>query len=1444
MGSGYGSGAGDRHDLRVTVSDGERALDVSVEAADFHTVGELAERAAELIGRPNSEDLWCERRGAVLDPALTFAEAGVRWGDRLLVAGGVREPTRVGGAAQVELVISAGPRAGERWELGTGSYRVGRDPGADVYIDDPSISRHHLDLTVAKDGVTVIDAGSANGTAIDGEGLRPKAGHALGERDELELGRTLVRVSPLATRRDPGLPQRAGRLDFNRPPRVGRQPTALAQELPPPPSRGGKARLPLAAALLPLAAGVLLFLLLDSPVMLAIAGLSPLMAIGTFLSDRRGGKKSFAKATAEFRDRLAEAVAELDRALVAETAERRAELPDAPSLLGRVRDLEPSLWERRPADGDFLTLRVGVADLPARSRVSIGRGGDAELRAEVEGALAERRTVASVPVPVEMREIGVLGLTGSPRATAGLARWLVLQAAVLHSPGDLVIAAALSEEAAAEEWSWLKWLQHLRPGRLGLTGPAVAVGREAAEGMLTGVGGLVSARRGERRPGERRRGRDTQLLLLIDERLGIDRALLGTALADAAEHEVAAIWLGGDVRDLPGQTGVIAEVGDDRAVLDLTEVSSGARVAGVSADSVSLGLAAETTRLLAPVRDIGERGHGGGIPQRVSLLEALDLLPVTPRALRQRWQRWDGELRAIVGAGADGPLALDLGSEGPHALIAGTTGSGKSELLRTFVASAAATVPPDRLSFLLIDYKGGSAFAPCAALPHVVDVVSDLDEHMAERALVSLDAELKRRERTLAEHGAKDRRELARREPDAAPPVLVIAVDEFAKLREEIPEFVDGVVDIAQRGRSLGVHMVLAAQTLRNAFTPAIRANTNLRIALRVADDAESEDVLASPVAGRIPSGEASRGRAFVRTGSGDSELRELQAAYVSGRSAPPHELVLRLGRFELGDLGPPVDDARGSADSDAESDLAALAEAARAAQEEAGLAEPPLPWLPLLPDVLDLDRLGAESGRPGAAAVGLIDQPHLQRQSPLAVDLAAAGNVAVFGAGNSGKTTFLTSTALALCWGVSPEQLCFYGLDAASGHLAALSQLPNCGGVVSADDEERVERLFRELLRRIDRQAAARRGGAAAGPGAEQTVVLLLDDVGSFAHQHDRPGFGSAYESLQRVLAGGRAASVHVVLSASRRGDLPAALAAHVGQRLVLRMPTEDDMRTLGLDAKATRGAKLPPGRGFTEDSEEFQIAIPVRDGAPLAVSQAIEGRGSSRDAVRGIEVLPGSLARASLGRAESVAGLPLGLGDEELKPVEIDLGEMHFLISGPYRSGRSTALRTIAEGLRAAAPDARLLLLAPRRSPLRELDLWDGVETSAEGCAEAIGELLRAAEAGEGEEGMGYVLIDDGGELSEARTVIDLERLVRLGRDGGPRVVAAVESAAARGIGLGWVRELRREGHGLLLQPDLAADGDLLGARLPRQLSSPLVPGRGFLVRAGVAELMQVGS
>jgi S-DNA-T family DNA segregation ATPase FtsK/SpoIIIE len=1425
-------------ELRVTFGDENEWRDVCVSGVDGHTVGELAWLAGELMQVADSYCFWCERRGRALDRDTPLVGSGIRWGDRLLLQSSTRDPTRVDGAPCVELIVTAGPCAGRRWELAPGSYRLGRDPSSDLVLADPSLSRHHLDVTVDEQGVNILDAGSANGTAIEGKRLAPDRDRRLGEAEELELGRTLLRVRPLQAMSEHAVAQRDGRLDFNRPPRVNPPAQPFSGKLAAPPSRARKARIPLATSLVPLGAGLLLFLFLKSPVMLAIAALSPMMAISTYVGDRRGGSKSFAQAASDFRSELAAVVKQLDQALTEEALVRRAQSPTAPSLIARCRELSPSLWERRPTDSDFLCLRLGVADLPAFSRVGIEDGGEGELRRAASEQLSGRNIIPAVPLVLDVRKAGVAGLAGPMSAVSGLARWLIVQAAILHSPGELIVMAALSE-GSVPEWSWLKWLPHLRPDRAGLESAAVAIGRREAEELLVELRELVRRRQTQTRSVAGSPAAPARVLLLIEESVGVDRAVLSATLEEAAEYGVSVIWVGRDSRDLPGQCGAIVEIEPTRAILTFTDVGTGQVTKDVSAEALSLELAEATARLLAPIRDVSELARAGDIPRRVGLLDLLGMLPASARSLERRWSQWQGDLCATVGVGAEGPLTLDLRSEGPHALIAGTTGSGKSELLRTLVAAAAVATPPHRLSFLLIDYKGGAAFAPCASLPHVLDIVSDLDEHLAGRALISLNAELKRRERTLADHGAKDLAELLRRDPDVAPPLLVIAVDEFAKLREEVPQFVDGVVDIAQRGRSLGVHMVLAAQTLRNAFTPAIRANTNLRMALRVAEESESEDMIASPMAARIPSGEGSRGRAFARTGHG--ELREFQAAYVSGRSDVGQRQSMRLTAYEVDAIGT-IDRLRDGdgADSDADSDLLALGRAACEARKQMGLPAPTPPWLPMLSPVVSLYELDEHKRESHGVAIGLVDLPHLQRQDPLSVNLESVGHVAVFGAGNSGKTTVLTSTALALARSATPEQVCIYGLDAASGKLGCLQALPHCGGVVMADEEERMHRLLRTLLRRIEQRHGSAVGATDRGPA---TIVLMLDDLGSLAHQYDRAGFESPMEQLQRVLSGGRAAGVHVILTASRRGALPPALAAHIGQRLVLRMPTEDDMLSFGLDAGAIRGAQLPPGRGFTQDSNEFQIAVPASDGAELSLEQAARAvAGRRARSAPSIEALSREVSVGSLPRAAGLDSLPIGIRDEDLAPATVDLTEMHLMVVGPYRSGRSTALRTLACAVRDACPSASFYLMASRRSPLRDLELWTQTATTIDACVELAGSLADGAPGAQPEPA--FLLIDDGGELSDAMLAVQLERLVRIGRDGSLRVVAAVETGAARGIANSWIRELRREGHGLLLQPDLSADGELLAVPLPRRVAAPSAPGRGFLVARGSATLIQVAS
>jgi S-DNA-T family DNA segregation ATPase FtsK/SpoIIIE len=339
----------------------------------------------------------------------------------------------------------------------------------------------------------------------------------------------------------------------------------------------------------------------------------------------------------------------------------------------------------------------------------------------------------------------------------------------------------------------------------------------------------------------------------------------------------------------------------------------------------------------------------------------------------ERWSSPGRSTRAVLGRGPDGVFSVDLSRDGPHALVAGTTGSGKSELLQTLIASLALANRPDELTFVLVDYKGGAAFGPCARLPHTVGLVTDLDGSLVERALASLSAELSRREAVLQAVGAKDVEEHRRRVGGGAPlPRLVIVVDEFASLAEELPDFVGGLVGIAMRGRSLGVHLVLATQRPEGVVSPDIRANTNLRLCLAVARETESRDVLDAPVAARIS--RTTPGRAWARTGH--AELTPFQAGRVGGRrpSVVRRDAAPSVEVLPPADLGAPLPRRTGPSGQEAAdepvTDLSLLVDACVAAAEQLGLPRQRSPWLPPLPHRLVLADLPAvpdpQAGRPG----------------------------------------------------------------------------------------------------------------------------------------------------------------------------------------------------------------------------------------------------------------------------------------------------------------------------------------------------------------------------------------------------------------------------------------------------------------------------------------------
>ena len=750
---------------------------------------------------------------------------------------------------------------------------------------------------------------------------------------------------------------------------------------------------------------------------------------------------------------------------------------------------------------------------------------------------------------------------------------------------------------------------------------------------------------------------------------------------------------------------------------------------------------------------------------------------------------------------------LDLVADGPHLLVGGTTGSGKSELLRSMVAGLALSADPDHLAFVLIDYKGGAAFDRCAEMPHVAGMVTDLDDHLAERALLCLEAELRHREERLRAAGAENLAAFRARTGDAAGdplPRLVVVVDEFATLAAELPEFLRSLVGIAQRGRSLGVHMVLATQRPAGVVTDDIRANTSCRIALRVTDRHDSNDVIDSPDAARIP--RQRPGRAMARFGPG--ELVAFQSALVTG-STPRCSTGLRVG---------PVGSRPSQASGHEHSDLDSVVEAVRAAHHNLGGAEPRSPWPAPLPGEIAATRL-AEAAGPARPAAWLVDDPARQRQFPSGWQ-PADGHLAVIGGPGSGTTTTLAAVALDLCRTHSPDELHVYGIDLDAGTLPALGGLPHVGAVVAPTEGDRRTRL----LRLLDDEVAARRAGGRSERPVE--IVLLVDDLAGLVRAHDPVREPEPHDRFARIWGDGPAVGVRVAVSIGRAADLPPDLAASAGVVLVHATSDASDGLRFGLKQPT---AHLVAGRAVrVGDGLEVHVARPAHgDLAAAATALATECPPTMREPVR-VGSLPQHIRVEDLPASAHVEDrcihIRFAVSDLDLEPAGLTLhdGE-HALVLGPPRTGRTSTLAAIGAAARTAG--AQVVIVADQPGKLSNLLGLEPVPA---------GSLDEAAD----EEGRRLLLVDDADRIGDTAGLLAGLAASTTGRS---HLVASTTADRLRSSYGSWLHEMRSCRTGVLFRPG-ALDADLLGATVPARLALAPVPGRCLVIADGAAEVMQV--
>ncbi|MFE6765639.1 type VII secretion protein EccCa [Streptomyces sp. NPDC057689] len=1011
------------------------------------------------------------------------------------------------------------------------------------------------------------------------------------------------------------------------------------------------------------------------------------------------------------------------------------------------------LWERRTKDVDFAELRVAVGDQQLALRLNPVSTKPVE-DLEPLCAHALRRfiraysTVPGQPIALYLRSWSRVLLRGDQDAARGMLRAALSQLAVFHPPEEVWIAVCADDEHRAE-WEWVKWLPHNQhPQETDGAGPLRMVA-SAFTDLENQLGSEFSERPAfdpDAVP-----GRDEPLVVVV-----VDGATVpaGHRFDGPGYRNAVVLDLSSTLTWRPGRTTLRLDVTPETVALVRTDRSRKEQTTVLGRPDQVGPVAAETlARLISPYRmsltaDAVEPLSAD--MELTTLLGIPDLHRLDPESL---WRRHKGSarLRVPVAVGADGrPVELDIkesaqGGMGPHGMLIGATGSGKSELLRTLVLGLALTNSSETLNFVLVDFKGGATFLGLDELPHTSAVITNLADEAAlvERMQDALHGELLRRQELLRAAGnytsALEYERARAGGADLAPlPSLFVVVDEFSELLAAHREFMELFVMIGRLGRSLGVHLLLASQRLDEGRMHQLESHLSYRIGLRTFSAMESRGVLGVPDAYELPS---QPGSGFLK--SGVEALTRFRAAYVSGpyrrrggavaQARVASQVVPWTAEYVV-----PRAPAPATVEPEAEEtdDSSSLLSVALDRLRDAG---PPAHrvWLPPLdaPSPLDvlLHGLTVDPERGLTAPrwngtgklrvpVGLVDKPFDQRRDPLVVDLAAAGgHVAVAGGSQSGKSTVLRSLIMGLALTHTPREVQFYCLDFGGGTLSQLTGLPHVAGVAARLDADRIGRTVAEvtavLTRReqfflehgIDSMATYRRRRAAGEfPDEPHGDIFLVIDGWSTVRQN----FDQFIPTFNQIATGGLNYGIHLIVATSRWLELTAPVRDQAATRLELRLG--DTMDSV-VDVRKAAGVPRTPGRGLTVDSKlHFLSALPRGDGSsdPETLSEGVgdlvERIAAAWHGPRApqVRMLPHRLPAAELPEPELGQGqslrLPLGQDEETLDTVWHDFSRTpHLVAVGDTESGKTNLLRVVADAIvaRYSPTEARILVVDYRR-------------------------------------------------------------------------------------------------------------------------------------------------
>ncbi|PLR75551.1 type VII secretion protein EssC [Bacillus sp. V3-13] len=963
-------------------------------------------------------------------------------------------------------------------------------------------------------------------------------------------------------------------------------------------------------------------------------------------------------------------------------------------LTGQISD---RLWERSLESHDFLQFRLGTGTVPPSYQVNVSAGDLANREIDdllEQSQLMEKvyREIKNVPVVADLSQ-GSIGLIGKEAVVMNEIHQIIGQLAFFHSYHDLRFVFIFNEKEYSE-WEWVKWLPHFQLPHIHAKG--LIYNEQTRDQLLSSIYEILRER-DLVEDKEKTRFSPHLVFIITNQQLIADHVILEYLEGKHTHLGISVIFAADSKESLTENIQTLVRYINDREGDILIQQKKAVSIP-FRLDSHQRKGNEAFARMMRTLDH--QVGMTNSIPGSVSFLEMLNIKEVEQLPITQNWLTMESAKSLAVPIGLKGKedvveLNLHEKAHGPHGLLAGTTGSGKSELLQTYILSLAVHFHPHEVAFLLIDYKGGGMAQPFKNMPHLLGTITNIEgsKNFSSRALASIKSELRKRQRLFDRYQVNhinDYTDLYKQNLAEEPlPHLFLISDEFAELKSEEPEFIRELVSAARIGRSLGVHLILATQKPGGVIDEQIWSNARFRVALKVQNVEDSREILKNGDAASI----TVTGRGYLQVGN--NEIYELfqsawsGAKYLEDTSETEDEvaIVTDLGLIPLSDVS-----THERKKKEGQTEIEAIVDQIETVQKEMGIEKLSSPWLPPLANRLSRRKYTSDNER--EIYFALIDEPEKQSQTPYGYEVMDDGNIGIFGSSGYGKSHTAMTLLLSIAERYSPEDVYYYVFDFGNGALLPLKQLPHTADFFLIDDERKIEKFMRILREEIarrkqlfqQREVSSIKMYNSLGADKLPLLFITIDNFDLIKEEMQ-----DLETQINQFARDGQSLGVYMIFTATRINSIRQSLMNNLKTKIVHYLM--DNTEAYTILGRVPFAPEPIPGRAIIKQEETFfsQVFLPA-DGADdyelldtiRHDIQLIKEKYEGLKVPEAVPMLPSELTMINFAQytdgMKQPGMIPIGLDEEFVKPVYMNfVKNKHGLIVGQAQKGKTNVLKVI---------------------------------------------------------------------------------------------------------------------------------------------------------------------